>query len=74
MEVSGQLHVPAALPPPPYPLDRRLVGAQSRSELCGEDKNLAPAESRTPAVQLVAYRYTAIPSECYKYLLYDVQI
>jgi len=34
MDVSGQLHVPAALPPgkePRYPLDRRLNGPQSRS-------------------------------------------
>jgi len=34
MEVSGQLHAPAALPPgkePWYPLDRRLGGPQSRS-------------------------------------------
>jgi hypothetical protein len=41
MEVSGQLHVPAALPPekkPWYPLDRRLGGAQSRSGRGGEEK------------------------------------
>jgi hypothetical protein len=36
MEVSAQLHAPAALPigkepPPRYPLDRRLGGPQSRS-------------------------------------------
>jgi hypothetical protein len=34
MEVSGQLHAPAALPPgksPWYPLDRSLGGPQSRS-------------------------------------------
>jgi hypothetical protein len=42
MEVSGQLHVPAALPPeksPWYPLDRRLSGPQSRSGRGGEEKN-----------------------------------
>jgi hypothetical protein len=45
MEVSGQLHAPAAFPrgkssPPPYPLDSRLGGPQSRSGLCEEQKNL----------------------------------
>jgi hypothetical protein len=35
MEVSGQLHVPAAL----SPLNRRLGGPQSRSESGGEEKN-----------------------------------
>jgi len=40
MEVSGQLHTPAALPPrksPWYPLDRRLGGPQIRSGRGGED-------------------------------------
>jgi hypothetical protein len=42
MEVSGQLHAPAALPPgkdPQYALDRRLGGPQSRSGRGGEEKN-----------------------------------
>jgi hypothetical protein len=42
MDVSGQLHAPAALPPgkePWYPLDRRLGGSQSRSGRGGEEKN-----------------------------------
>jgi hypothetical protein len=46
MEVSGQLHAPAALLPgeiPWYPLDRRLGGHQSRSGHGGEEKN-----SQTP--------------------------
>jgi hypothetical protein len=60
MEVSGQLHAPTALPPgkePPYPLDKRLGGPQSRSGRYGEERNL------TPAFQPVARRYTywAIP-------------
>jgi hypothetical protein len=45
MEVSGQLHAPAALPPgkePWYPLDRRLGGPQSRSGRGGEEKNSQP--------------------------------
>jgi len=42
MEVSGQLHAPAALPPgkrPWYPLDRRLGGPQIQSGHGGEEKN-----------------------------------
>jgi hypothetical protein len=42
MEVNGQLHAPATLPPgkePRYPLDRRLGGPQSRSGRSGEEKN-----------------------------------
>jgi hypothetical protein len=45
MEVSGQLHALAALPlgkEPPYPLDRRLGGPQSRSGRGGEEKNSQP--------------------------------
>jgi hypothetical protein len=46
MEVSGQLHAPAALPPQEkgswYPLDRRLGGPQSRSERGGEENNSQP--------------------------------
>jgi hypothetical protein len=41
MEVNGQLHAPAALPPGQssrYPLDKRLGGAQSRCGRGGEDK------------------------------------
>jgi len=48
MEVSGQLHAPAALPlekEPPYPLDRRLGRPQSWSGCNGEEKKslLLPA-------------------------------
>jgi len=42
MEVSGQLHAPAALSPgnsPRYPLDRRMGGPQSRPGRGGQDKN-----------------------------------
>jgi hypothetical protein len=45
MEVSGQLHAPAALPPGKnswYPLDRRLDGPQSRSGRGGEGKYSEP--------------------------------
>jgi hypothetical protein len=42
MEVSGQLHAPAALPPRKETLDRRLSEPQSRSELGSEEKNSQP--------------------------------
>jgi hypothetical protein len=41
MEVSGQLHALADLPPgkePRHPFDRRVDGPQSRSGRCGEEK------------------------------------
>jgi hypothetical protein len=50
MEVSGQLHAPAALPQgksPWYTLDRRLGGPQSRSGLGGEEKNSQLPRLRT---------------------------
>jgi hypothetical protein len=52
MEVSGQLHALAALPPGKknqYPLDRRLDGHQSRSERRGDEKILDPTGTRIPA-------------------------
>jgi hypothetical protein len=51
LEVSRQLHAPAALPPgkgPRYPLDRRLGGPQSRSGRFGEQKIIDPTGTRTP--------------------------
>jgi hypothetical protein len=47
-----------------YPLDRKLGGPQSRYRRYREEKNLAPAGIRTPAVQPVARRYAdwAIPT------------
>jgi hypothetical protein len=45
MEVSGQLHAPAALhkgKKPRYPVDRRLGGPQSRSKHGVEEKNSHP--------------------------------
>jgi hypothetical protein len=68
MEVSGQLHTPAALPPgkePLVPLDRRLGGPQSRSGLCGLEKNSQPPPgiephnpdrpARSPALYRLSY-------------------
>jgi hypothetical protein len=52
MEVNGQHHVPAALPPeksPVYPLYSSLRASQSRSGRCGDGKNLARVRIRTPS-------------------------
>jgi hypothetical protein len=63
MEVSGQLHAPAALPQgesPRYPLNRRLGGPQSRFGRGGEEKNSQPLPGlEPPIIQSVAQRYTA---------------
>jgi hypothetical protein len=51
MEVSGQLHAPAALSQgksPWYPLERRLDGPQSRSGRGGEEKNSQPLPGIEP--------------------------
>jgi hypothetical protein len=50
MEVSGQLHAPADLPPgkePWYPLYTRLGGPQSRSGRGDEEKN----SQRSPGIE-----------------------
>jgi hypothetical protein len=63
MEVSGQLHSPAALPPrekgPCYPLNRRLGGSQSRSGRGTEEKNSQPVTGlEPPIIQPVVQSYT----------------
>jgi hypothetical protein len=62
MEVSGQLHVPAALPTgkePLIPTDRRLGGPQNQSRLGGEEKEFHPLSGlESPIIQLVTQRYT----------------
>jgi hypothetical protein len=64
MEVSGQLHAPAALPPgkqPRYTLDRKLGGPQGRSGSGGEEKNSQPLPGLEtpdhPARSLELYRW-----------------
>jgi hypothetical protein len=49
MEVSGELHVQAALPTRGKVQEAGWI--PERSEICGEEKNLAPAGNQTPAVQ-----------------------
>jgi len=65
MEVIGQLHAPAALPPekapplPRYTLDRRLGGPQSLSGRRGEEGNSQPPPGLgPPIIQLTVQRYT----------------
>jgi hypothetical protein len=62
MEVSGQLHVPPALPPGKEPLvsmDRRMGESQTRSGRGGEEKNFYPLPGLEPLItQAVAQRYT----------------
>jgi hypothetical protein len=51
MEVSGQLHAPAALPPsndPRYPWDCRLGEPHSQSGRGGENKNPQPLPAIEP--------------------------
>jgi hypothetical protein len=65
MEMSGQLHVPAALPAgksPWYPLDKSLGGPQNRSGRGGEEKNsqsppgIEPLNPDRPARSPAPYR------------------
>jgi hypothetical protein len=69
MEVSGQLHAPAALPPgeraPGTVLDRGLGGPQSRSGRRGEEKKTSPYRQsnpgrlvRSPSLYRLSYPYT----------------
>jgi hypothetical protein len=55
MQVSGQLHVPAALP---HGEDRRLGRIQNRSDAVMKTKSSVPDEKRIPVVQPDASRYT----------------
>jgi hypothetical protein len=61
MEMSVQLHVPAALPPeksPWSPLDRRLGGPERQSGCNGEEKNSQPLpELKSPIFQPIAQCY-----------------
>jgi len=58
MEVGGQRHAPAALPPGKtrYPLYRRLGGPQGRSERLQKISPLSGFDHQT--IQAVGSRYT----------------
>jgi hypothetical protein len=61
MEISGQLHAPAALPQgksPRYSLDRRLCGHQSRSGCGGEKISQLLPGLEPPIIQSLTQRYT----------------
>jgi hypothetical protein len=61
--MSDQLHVPAALPPPPrYPLDRRLAGPLSRSGRRAAETILDPARTRIPTPQSFRPYQVAMPT------------
>jgi hypothetical protein len=55
MEVSGQLHAPAALPPGEIATGTHWIGEwgglQRQSGRCGVEKNLTPVGNVTPVVQ-----------------------
>jgi hypothetical protein len=58
MEVSGQLHAPAVLPPEKEPLVP-IGGSQSRSGRGGEENISQPLSGlELSIIQLVAQRYT----------------
>jgi hypothetical protein len=49
--------------PLPYPLNKRLGGSKSRSECCGEEKNIFPCGESNPSVQPVA-----VPTELTRHM------
>jgi hypothetical protein len=61
MEVSGQLHAPAAFPlgkRPRYPLDKRLGGPLNRSGRRGQEKIFDPTGLEIRPLGRPASRYT----------------
>jgi len=63
MEVSGQLHAPAALSQgkkPWYQLDRRLDGPQSQSEHGDEERNSQPLPGLEPPITQPVERETIL--------------
>jgi hypothetical protein len=63
MEMSGQLHAPAALSQgksPCYPLDRRLGGPRSQSGHGSEEKNSQPVPGLEPPIILKLFQIKII--------------
>jgi hypothetical protein len=66
MEVSGQLHAPAALPSrkvPPVPSEYKAGWAQSQSGLCREEKTFFPLpeiKTRTSSPSMSIIRYCKV--------------
>ena len=60
MEVRGQQHAPAALPPerPRHPLNRSLRGPQNQSGRLEKRTKLSPAGIRTPNLLSWPIHYT----------------
>jgi hypothetical protein len=62
MEVSGQLHAPATLPPGKEPLGTHWIGRweglRADQDVREKRKSVASVGNRTPTVQPVARRYT----------------
>ena len=85
MEVSGQPHAPAALPPGKrrrYPLNRRLAGPQGRSGGCEEQKSRGAVRIRTPRQSSPysgQYNYNVITASfpstgaCFRVAVYNEQ-
>jgi hypothetical protein len=71
MEVSGQLHAPAALPQVP---PEQVAGwaPEPVSTLWGNDKSFVPSRNRTPPVQPVARRYPASKLYIMYFLYYNI--
>jgi hypothetical protein len=70
MEVSGQLHDPAALPlgkEPPVPIGQAAGWPQSRPGSYGEEKTLVATRNQTPTAQPIARRYIPQASALHNY-------
>jgi hypothetical protein len=67
MEVSGQPHASAVLPPRkevPVPIGYDTIWAPEPVWMLWSRENLSTAGNRTPAVKLVAYRLSYLGSKC----------
>jgi hypothetical protein len=72
MEVYGQLHAPAALPPKPIAYEA-MWAPEPVWTLLRREKSLASERSRTPTVQPLARRFTDYIRLSYPALVANVQ-